>query len=96
MLGTPQLLLRNGTTPLISDGQFAAVSCDDVNCAAISPRYSVTGINTTQIVSRSAAVIGADGLPFLIVQGGSIDGTPRGLKGIHCASPSCRSYGRER
>ena len=93
---TPQLLLHNGVTPMIWDGQFSAASCEDVACTAMSARYSVTGINTTQVVSRSAAVIGADGLPFLIVQGGSIDGTPRGLKGIHCASPSCRSYGRER
>jgi hypothetical protein len=92
----PQLLLRNGSTPLIWDGQFRAAGCDDVTCAAVSPRYTVTGINTTLTATHSAAAIGADGLPLLIVQGGSLDGTPRGLKGIHCASPSCRSYGRER
>jgi hypothetical protein len=93
---TPQLLLRNGITPLIWDGQFAMAACEDINCSAVSARYSVTGVNTTQITSRSAATIGADGLPLLIVLGGSIDGTPRGLKADHCAAPSCRSYGRDR
>jgi hypothetical protein len=93
---TPQLLLRNGNSPLIWDGQFSMAACEDVNCAALSARYSATGINTTQITSRSAATIGADGLPLLIVLGGSLDGTPRGLKADHCANPGCRSYGRDR
>ncbi len=93
----PQLLLRgDGVAPLIWDGQFQIAGCEDTSCAAFGTQSNAVAVGATLVVSRSAAALGADGLPLLLVQGGSLDGTPRGIKAMHCASPSCRTYGRER
>lgn len=88
------VLMRHGTAPMVWDGQFRIHACEDASCSVIGASTSAVGVQSTLVISRAAATIGADGLPLLLVQGGGIDGTPRGIKATHCANATCNSHDR--
>jgi hypothetical protein len=89
-----QLLMRHGTAPMVWDGQFRIHPCEDLFCSVVGASTSAVGVQSTLTLSRSAATIGADGLPLLLTQGGGIDGTPRGIRATHCANATCNSHDR--